>query len=434
EISPVLDRPVADAAPGVQAIGLRESAGRAGVQAAGAAAAEIGERRVGGQVERRQDLAEQEPGAAFRVEQHRVLAHRSEAGARGDLALEERTGIDRETGSGAGEGRLDAVAQRAEPPAHEIVVVGAARVAGDARPEVALRLLLARERRVLEGDAESAPGAFEPPRGIEPDLEPMRHPGHPRLVPALEPAHERPAVLERPQARDPGAGETRFESPGLELAGEVERRHGADPLGSAGRGTAATPRRAQASISPGPSAPGSEQKTVCRRPNGGLRPRREPPAFARRAASSAAGPQWTVGLAQDAVATRWTAQGSRTSAAPVISPQARNARSAGSCDGRPTTAISRFAGRARRAVTAEDAASSSAAGTTRRSPGSEPAATAIDPARSGTSPSSAARSGRSIAGRSRPGAKPGGATNASAPAAARVCARPLSPARIARGT
>ncbi len=52
----VLDRPVGDAAVAVQPVGLGERAGRAGVEAEGAAAAEVGERLVGREVEAEEEL------------------------------------------------------------------------------------------------------------------------------------------------------------------------------------------------------------------------------------------------------------------------------------------------------------------------------------------------------------------------------------------
>src|SRR6185369_15318269 len=123
ERSAVLDGPVADAAVAVQAVRLREGAGGTGFEAAGAGPAEVREGDVRRQVEREEKLAEEEPGAGFRMQQVGVLPGHSETRPRRQLALQDGSGVDVPPAGGTGEGREDSGLQGGEPLAHHVVVV-----------------------------------------------------------------------------------------------------------------------------------------------------------------------------------------------------------------------------------------------------------------------------------------------------------------------
>src|SRR5207244_6560310 len=110
-----------------------ERAGRAGVEAAGARAAALRDRRVGRELERRHDLAEEDERSLARHDQEAVLADESEPGARRPRALEDRDVVAHRARSGGTRGS-EAAEERGEAPEllpHAIVVVAAARVAGD---------------------------------------------------------------------------------------------------------------------------------------------------------------------------------------------------------------------------------------------------------------------------------------------------------------
>src|SRR5688572_24094739 len=111
DLAAVLDRPVADAQVAAQPVGPDQRPGRTSLEAPRAAPAQVGERQVGRQVEREQQLADQKPRTAVRVQEHCVLTERPETGARRELALEDRTGVDVGPGGAAGEGTLDALAE-----------------------------------------------------------------------------------------------------------------------------------------------------------------------------------------------------------------------------------------------------------------------------------------------------------------------------------
>ena len=100
----------------------------------------------------------------------------------------------RRPGDGAGQLTFDAAAQRRQTLAHELVVVVAAGVAGDARPEVARRLLV-RGDEVAQRDAEDADRAGNQRRRVEAMLDATLEIGHPGLMPGVEPALERFAML-----------------------------------------------------------------------------------------------------------------------------------------------------------------------------------------------------------------------------------------------
>ena len=97
--------------------------------AAGAAAG--GGRGIGRDVERDEEFAEEEPGAARLVDEAGVLADPAEAGQAGVGALEQRRGIDADSGfEGAGATAQQRV-ELLEAAAEFAVIIGAPGVAGD---------------------------------------------------------------------------------------------------------------------------------------------------------------------------------------------------------------------------------------------------------------------------------------------------------------
>src|SRR4029077_1467750 len=183
--SPVLDRPVGDAPVGVQPVGLGERAGRAGVQAEGAAPAEIFKWPVRRQVEAEEELAEEEPRSTLGMEQHRILPHRADPRPSRQLALEDRPGVDVAPGLAARERREDALLNGPETLADDLVIILPAGVAGHPAPEVSRRLrlplaVLPIKRMVRGAHAEAAAGAGEDRGGIEPRLDPPAEVLHPR--------------------------------------------------------------------------------------------------------------------------------------------------------------------------------------------------------------------------------------------------------------
>src|SRR5687768_14368655 len=149
------------------------------------------------------------------MEQVRVLAHGPEAGPRRELPLKHRPGIYIAAREGARERRGDPVLESLEALPHDVVVVPPPGVAGDPWPEVVVRLRLAFQGMVLEGDAESAAGAGHDPGRLQPGLHPLREPAHPRLIPPREPAQERLSVGGWLQPRHTSPVEPGFECPGL---------------------------------------------------------------------------------------------------------------------------------------------------------------------------------------------------------------------------
>jgi hypothetical protein len=122
-----LDGEVGDAAGGVHLVRSDEGVSGAGVDAAGAGAAAILRREgeaVGlGQWDGGGDDTEEEPGAVSLGEDAGVLADPADAGARGEIAFEERAGVDITAGL-AGGVLLEGGFESAEAGEQVVVVVG----------------------------------------------------------------------------------------------------------------------------------------------------------------------------------------------------------------------------------------------------------------------------------------------------------------------
>ena len=109
----VLDREVGDAAPRIEPVGRGKRRRRAGIQAAPAGPAVIGRRRVGRQIERRLDLAEEQPGAEVARHQVGVLALPAQPG-RSASGFSITGAVSTKSLSAAGP-RLDPARERLQP-------------------------------------------------------------------------------------------------------------------------------------------------------------------------------------------------------------------------------------------------------------------------------------------------------------------------------
>ena len=108
----VLDGEIGDAAPRIEPVWRRESVGRADVEAGVAGAAMIARRRVGRQIERGEDGAEEQPGAELERNQIGVLALPAQPGGFGERLLHHGGGIDE---------HLDVAAGLFDQPAAELL-------------------------------------------------------------------------------------------------------------------------------------------------------------------------------------------------------------------------------------------------------------------------------------------------------------------------
>ena len=158
--------------------GADERAGRAAVQASGAAAAGGADRRVGLELGRREDRADEDPRARRRVgEQVRVLADPAEPRPRRQRAFGQRPVVDVGDLAGRQPARAQVGGQPLEPAAQGVVVVGADRVARD--PAGRLR----RARREDGGQVRGAARRARDPRR----LAPRRRTARPRRAPSVPP-------------------------------------------------------------------------------------------------------------------------------------------------------------------------------------------------------------------------------------------------------
>jgi hypothetical protein len=90
----MFDGQIGDAAARIELVGRRERLGGADLQTGAAGAAMIRLRRVGREIEREEDLAEEEPGAEALRDEIGVLALPADAGARRQRLLHDRRGVD----------------------------------------------------------------------------------------------------------------------------------------------------------------------------------------------------------------------------------------------------------------------------------------------------------------------------------------------------
>src|SRR5262249_51371185 len=105
---------------------------RAGVEAARAVAAAVFRGRVGFQLERREDFRQKNPVACSAADEIRVLADKAESGSLGQIAFEQRAGIDIPERTRVRSADLvDISRQRFEARSHYIVIIVEAGIACD---------------------------------------------------------------------------------------------------------------------------------------------------------------------------------------------------------------------------------------------------------------------------------------------------------------
>lgn len=194
-----------------------------------AGAAAIGlERRVGFQLQFHQQRAEEEVGAAARIDEHRVAAEPAQPGAARELPLEHgaRVHVGARRGQRPPRLRLDEPQQLQQPGLHHPVVVAPPRIPRDhaVRRVDALVARFASRVRVRHDDR--APQRR--PRGVRPQP-PLhgvraREVGHLAVVTARQPAAVRGGVLARLDAGDPDRAEPQLPRPVANRPGQHRRR------------------------------------------------------------------------------------------------------------------------------------------------------------------------------------------------------------------
>ena len=127
DVALVLDGQVGDAAARIELVGRGEGVGRANVEAALAAAAMVDLRRVGLDLGRGQDGAEEQPGAVLARDEVGVLALPAEARRLPQRLLHQRRGVDEHLHVGAAQPRQPAGDALQAGADHVMVVASIAR-------------------------------------------------------------------------------------------------------------------------------------------------------------------------------------------------------------------------------------------------------------------------------------------------------------------
>ena len=266
----VLDGQVADAAPGVHAVGRDDRAGRADVDAARAGPA----MRAGGRVDRQRQVdeqfAEEEPAAAIAIDQAAVLADPAEPGVARECAFQHRRGIDEHAMAERPDGRRHRIREALQAVSHELVVIATQRIAGHVGAFAVVqvgpgrRLVLA----VVEADRHHPQRARHQGRRLFAQFAMARHPVHRPVLALRQPVAQVGDVVAELDAGDPDPLE-----PGL--GGER-----ADPRGQ--RGGVGRGDRHACSIGSRSRIPGCTARSRCTTPPrcGASKPAASRPAMA----------------------------------------------------------------------------------------------------------------------------------------------------------
>jgi hypothetical protein len=127
-----LDGQVRDATTGIEGEGRGERVGGAGVEAAGALAAEISRGWVGGEFGLGQDFSEEEPVPEIAGHEVGVASDETDAGALGEIPFEDGAGVDIPEGSvGRGGGGVEPCGEFGKARREDVVVIGMAGVTGE---------------------------------------------------------------------------------------------------------------------------------------------------------------------------------------------------------------------------------------------------------------------------------------------------------------
>ncbi len=226
----MLDGQVGDAAACIELIGTNEGVRRADIEAGPAAAAVIA-RRFAFVRRQRQigvNLAEQEAGPGLAVEQQRVLADPAEPGVARHRTLQRRCTVGEHTVSVRSDLFFDAGAQALEPAAQELVIIAAQCVAGDVgTPAVGKqRPGVVNGRPAIHPYADDADGPLV--QGVRPSslLGIARHVLHAGMMAGGQPAAQVDQIFVQGQAGNAGIGESEFQRPFADAAGEVGAQDG----------------------------------------------------------------------------------------------------------------------------------------------------------------------------------------------------------------
>jgi uncharacterized protein YqeY len=177
----------------------------------------VGGRRVGGEVEGGDDFGEEEPGAEAAVDLHGAFAIPAEAGVTGEIAFEDRAGVDVVplAAAEAGEERVELP----EALFDEVVVVVVPGVASDAEGAVAFGAFGALP--VVGGEDDEGFGFGDEEAGIGAAVEVFGHPGHVAELAVCDPLFEEVAMGGGTCGGDSAVGEAEIESAQADLGLEV---------------------------------------------------------------------------------------------------------------------------------------------------------------------------------------------------------------------
>src|SRR6185437_15398336 len=126
----VLDGEIGDAARRIEPIGCREGVRRADLLTPGTTAAAVGVRRVGCDVERGVDLAEEQPGAVRARDEVGVLALPAQPGALGEGLFHHRRGVHEHLYLFTA-ARGDELGEVLQHSLYDVVVIAVAGIDGD---------------------------------------------------------------------------------------------------------------------------------------------------------------------------------------------------------------------------------------------------------------------------------------------------------------
>ena len=232
---PELDSQERDAAPVVDHEGRDDGAGRAVVDAPHAFAAILGERRVGLQLQVRDHVSQQDPGAKGRVQDVGVLAEPADSGALRRRAVVHGAVVDEDAGGNRPSAATgQALAELPEPGLHHVVIVVAPGVSRD--PAVRPGAVGARVAcQVAHRQRDDRPSAREQHlRPVGPSHAVFGVPRQAVHQPGPDPLHGRPLVPgERRGRRDARAVEAELARVPLDVP--LQRTHWTANYGTAVR-------------------------------------------------------------------------------------------------------------------------------------------------------------------------------------------------------
>jgi len=220
----MLDGQIGDALSRIELIGRGDRAGRTGVDAAAAGAAAVDGRIVGWQIERRDDLPQQQPASDPLVDRAGVLSLPADPGSGGQLLFHHRRRVDACARHSIGTLLANPVRQGVQAFLDDLVIIHAQRVARDAPMPMALVLRHRRQRHVIvHRHADHAARPRHVHGWIGPLVEAPRHPRHRPVLSLVQPAPQVIPILRRLGPRDPHQLKPQLARTRLDRAGEHVR-------------------------------------------------------------------------------------------------------------------------------------------------------------------------------------------------------------------